>query len=106
MNIELRVQPDVLLNKSGELDTIKTSVIGTMEQIKTDTTSLINAWRSEASDVFQSKFKMIYDDIDNMLAIMTEYISDLNEAANIYIAAENSAVNTNESLPVDGVFRV
>jgi hypothetical protein len=41
-----------------------------------------------------------------MLAIVTEYISDLNESANIYSTAEQAAKNAAEGLPTDGVFKV
>lgn len=106
MDIILKVQPDVLIAKAGELSSEKTSIMGLMDQAKSDISSLTGVWKSEASDEFQGRFKQIYDDIDNMLAIVSEYISDLNEAANIYSTAEKAAKNTAEGLPTDGVFRV
>ena len=46
------------------------------------------------------------NDIDNAIAIISDYISDLTEAANIYSTAENAAKTAAEGLPVDGVFKV
>jgi WXG100 family type VII secretion target len=106
MDIMLKVQPDVLIAKAGEITTEKTTIMGLMDQAKSDVTSLANDWKSEASDEFQNRFKQIYDDIDNMLAIISEYISDLNESANIYITAEKAAKTAAETLPTDGVFKV
>jgi len=106
MDIILNVQPDVLVAKAGELSNEKTSVMGLMDQAKTEVNSLTGVWKSAASDEYQSRFKQIYDDIDNMLAIVSEYISDLNESANIYSTAERAATEAAEGLPIDGVFRV
>ena len=106
MDITLKVQPDVLIAKAGELSNEKTAIIGLMDQVKSDVTSLTGVWKSEASDEYQGRFKQVYDDIDNMLAILSEYISDLNEAANIYDIAEKAAKNKAEGLPTDGVYKV
>lgn len=106
MDITLKVQPDVLLSKGGELTTEKNSIQNMMDQAKTEINSLTGSWKSEAADEFQNRFKQVYDDIDNMLAIVSEYISDLTEVANIYTTAEKAAKSAAEGLPTDGVFRV
>ena len=105
MDITLNVQPDVLIAKAGELSTEKTNAMSLMDQAKTEITSLVGVWKSAASDEYQGRFKQIYDDIDNMVAIVTEHISDLNEAANIYLTAEKAATAAAEGLPTDGVFK-
>lgn len=106
MDITLKVQPDVLIAKAGELATEKTAIIGLMDQAKSDVSSLVGVWKSEASDEYQGRFKQVYDDIENMLAIVTEYVSDLNEVANVYSTAEKAAKSAAEGLPTDGVFKV
>ena len=106
MDIILKVQPDVLVSKSGELSAEKAAVIGLMDEAKAEITSLAGIWKSEASDEYQSRFKQVYDDIDNMLAIVSEYIGDLSEAASVYSTAEKAAKAAAEGLPTDGVFRV
>ena len=99
MDIELKVDPEVLIAKAGELSTEKTAIMGFVDSIKEDMNSLTAVWKSEASDTYQARFKQIYDDIDNILAIATEHINDLNEAAEIYKTAENTAKRTGEGLP-------
>ena len=106
MNIILKVQPEVLVSKAGELANEKTAIMGLMDQAKAEVTSLTGTWKSEASDEFQNRFKQIYDDIENMLAIVSEHISDLNESASIYTTAEKAAKSAAEGLPTEGVFRV
>lgn len=106
MDITLKVQPDVLIAKAGELGNEKSAIMSLMDQAKSDITSLTGVWKSEASDEYQGRFKQVYDDIDNMLAIVSEHISDLNEAASVYSTAEKAAKSAAEGLPTDGVFRV
>ncbi|UNC91122.1 WXG100 family type VII secretion target [Candidatus Contubernalis alkaliaceticus] len=106
MDITLKVQPDVLIAKAGELSTEKTTIMGLMDQTKSNINSLAGVWKSQASDEYQGRFKQIYNDIDNMLAIVSEYISDLNEIASVYSTAEKNAKSEAEGLPTDGVFRV
>jgi uncharacterized protein YukE len=83
----------------------KTTIMGLMDQAKNYVASLTGVWKSEASDEYQGRFKQIYDDIDNMLAIISEYISDLIDAAQLYTTAEKAAKTATEGLPTDGVFR-
>jgi len=106
MDIILKVQPEVLTAKAGELSSERNAMLNLMDQAKSDINSLTGVWKSEAADEYQSRFKQVYDDIENMLAIVAEYASDLNEISGIYNAAEKSAKVTAEGLPTDGVFKV
>ncbi len=106
MEVNLRVQPDVLRAKAEELSAERTNVTNLMEQAKVEISSLSTSWKSEASEQFQNKFKQVYDDIDNLIAIMSEHINDITEIATIYSSAEKSAQSAGDSLPTDGVFRV
>ena len=105
MDITLRVDPNVLNSKADEMNGQKTTIMQIMDQAKTEITSLTGTWKSAASDEFQNRFKQIYDDIDNMLAITSEHISDIKEAAQNYTQAEAAAKSAAEGLPTDGVMR-
>ncbi|WP_020225050.1 WXG100 family type VII secretion target [Holdemania massiliensis] len=102
----LKVQPNVLISKASEMATQKNTIISIMEQCKTEINSLQAGWKSQASDEFQIKFKGVYDDIDNMAAIIDSYIKTVNELANIYEQAEKRATAAAEGLPTDGVFKM
>ncbi|MDR2664762.1 MAG: WXG100 family type VII secretion target [Oscillospiraceae bacterium] len=105
MDITLRVKPEVLSAKADEMDNQKGQVIQIMEQAKQEINSLTGTWKSDAADEFQNRFKQVYDDIDNMLAVASEHISDIKEAAQIYTTAEQAAKTAAEGLPTDGVTR-
>ena len=105
MNIILKVQPEALSTKSNELNVEKNNILTTLEQVKTEMTSLVGTWKSPASDEFQVRFKQLYDDMENVIAIISEHVNDLNEASGIYASAESAAKSAAEALPVDGVFR-
>lgn len=106
MDIYLKVEPQVMISKAGEMSGEKSNILSYMEQTKNYIISLAGTWKSEASDVFQKQFKQTYADIDNVIAVITEYIEDLNDSASLYINAENAAKNASEGLPVNAVFRV
>jgi len=106
MDITLNVEPDVLIAKAGELSTEKTAIAGLMDQAKTSITSLTGVWKGAASDEYQGRFRQIYDDIDNMLAIISEHSANLIEAANLYKRAEVAATNATSGLQTDGVLKV
>ena len=103
-NIILNVRPDELTAKAGEISTEKSTIITLMDDAKREIDSLKGVYKSEASDEYQRRFAQIYSDIDNMLAIISEYISDLTDAANRFAAAEVEVKNVVAGLPTEGVF--
>lgn len=105
MEIVLKVQAETLLSKSSEILIEKNNIMSTMDQIKSDMTSLAASWKSPASDEYQSRFRQTYDDMDNVIAILSEYVMDLNTAAEKYKQVENTLVANAQSLPVDSVFK-
>lgn len=101
----LKVQPDVLISKASEMSNQKNTITSIMEQCKTEINSLQAVWKSEAANEYQTKFKGVYDDIDNMVMIIDSYIKTVNELANIYEQAEKKATAASEGLPTEGVFK-
>ena len=104
MAITLKVTPEVLTAKAGEMSNEKTQIHNLMEQAKQQITGLAASWESQASTEYRNRFSQCYDDIDNMLAVAQEHISDLEEAARIYSTAESTARTAAEGLPTQGVF--
>ena len=104
-SIILNVRPQVLIAKAGELNSEKGNVSAIMDEAKAKMASLTGTWRSAASDEYQLRFRQTYEDIDGMLAVVAEYVHDLNEAANLYTSAENAARTAAQGLPTGGVFR-
>jgi len=105
MDMILKVEPQVLTSKAGEMSTERSQINVLMDQAKAEVNSLQSVWRSQAADEYQNRFKMVYDDIESVLTLVQNHINGLNEAAGIYTTAEQSATSTTEGLPTDGVFR-
>ena len=102
--IQLKVNPQVLIAKSGELNSEKMAISGIMEEVKSKMASLTGTWRSASSDEYQARFRQVHADIEGMLAVVAEYVKDLNEAAGIYERREQEVVNKAQALPTGGVF--
>jgi uncharacterized protein YukE len=94
-----------LTAKANELNGEKAVMFSIMDEAKAKISSLTGVWISAAADEFQNRFKQIYDDIDNMFSIVTEYVQDLTESAGVYANAEQAAQSAAQGLPTDGVFR-
>lgn len=102
---ELRVEPGVVRNKAEDMRGIRGQISGIMESTKTDVTALQNIWESEGASVFQSNFQKLYPDIEAMLSIVDEYVSDLLELATLYQNVESQVTETSSALP-NNVFNV
>jgi len=103
MDIILKVDPQVLLSKSNEITTEKNNIQKIMDQIKSDVTSLSGVHKGAAAEAYQNRFKQVYNDIEDMIANITEYIKDLNESAEIFQNVETAITNINEGLPTDAL---
>lgn len=103
--ITLKVSPEVLTAKAEEINAAKSEISGILDQAKTEISSLAASWKSPAADEYQLKFKLIYDDMENILVTITNYINDLNESAGIYDTAERTIKSIAEGLPTEGVFK-
>lgn len=103
-NIQLKVTPQVLVARSNDLNAEKQTLSGIMEEIKGKMASLTGTWRSASSDEFQSRFRQVHNDIEGMLAVVMEYVKDLNESAGIYERGEMDVVNKAQALQTGGVF--
>jgi len=66
---------------------------------------LSSSWNAAASEEFQAKFKQLYNDMDNVFTIISEYVNDLNDAADKYNLVNNQVSALVDALPVDGVFK-
>lgn len=103
--ITLKVTPQVLVAKSSELSAEKNQISAIMEEAKMKMAGLTGTWQSQASDEFQSRFRQIHGDIDEMLNAVAEYVKDLSEAGAVYERAEQAVKTTVQSTQLGGVFK-
>ena len=62
---------------------------------------LSGIWEGEAAQAFISKFNGLEDDIQRMVNMISEHVSDLREMGQNYTEAENLSTDATESLLVD-----
>ena len=60
-----------------------------------------NVWSGDASSAYVNKFKGLQDDINKMVKMIDEHVSDLNQMAREYEAAENTNQQQASSLSSD-----
>jgi len=64
-------------------------------------TGLSSAWSGDASSAYISKFQMLDDDMEKMLGMISEHVSDLEEMAANYLEGESFGIDQTESLSTD-----
>lgn len=58
-------------------------------------------WEGEAADAYKRKFGQLQDDINRMVRMINEHVTDLNAMAGEYERAENANKNAVNSLKDD-----
>ncbi|MDO4543773.1 MAG: WXG100 family type VII secretion target [Clostridia bacterium] len=97
----IKVTPSELSAKASEFDTIRASIMTLIEEMKSKVTSLTGTWEGEESQLFQTKFAALNDDIEYLNAIIIEHVNDLNAVCQTYTQAGQSVSEVIEGLPID-----
>lgn len=97
----IKVDPQKLISTAEEFS-------GTGNQVKTLTDNMVSiidslksVWEGEAATTYNTKFHQLQDDMDKMNRMIQEHVKDLNEMAQQYITAENTNIDTGNSLAGD-----
>jgi len=98
MTAELRVDPQVLLNKSGDMKGIRSRLSSIMQDLKGKFQSLNVSFEGEEASAYQAQFNKIHKDIEEMLNIVDEYTRDLDEVAQNYIKVKGIIIDETNSL--------
>jgi len=101
MQATLKVDAQVIINKSDEMKSIRNSISGIMQQIDDKMRSLTNIWESEASVTYQTKFSKIHKDVEDMLHTVDQYTYNLDEIAQNCITVEQRVAQASSALPSD-----
>ena len=97
----LKVTPQELISTASEFSA-KASVVSSLTTEMTERASSLNStWEGEAASTYLAKFNGLQDDIQRMIRMVQEHVSDLQEMAQIYASAEQSNVTEFESLSSD-----
>lgn len=91
----IKVTPSTLINTATAFQTTGTQIRNLTGQMTTMVTSLSGqVWSGEAATAYKNKFNGLQDDIEKMIRMIDEHVSDLQEMARGYESAESQ----NESL--------
>ena len=97
----LNVTPQQLISTSTEYQSKGTQVSNLTSEMMSLVTGLSSAWEGDAATAYINRFSQLEDDIQRMIAMITEHTNDLNEMAAVYEQAEQANIETIESLPTD-----
>lgn len=97
----LRVDPQTLITTSEAFQGSGSNIASMTEEMMSIVTGLTSVWQSEAQMAYVSKFQMLEDDIQKMIRMIQEHVSDLQEMAQHYSEGENQALTLTESLSGD-----
>ena len=97
----IKVTPEQLTQTASEFE----SKAGTTSSLTTEMTSMVtglaSAWEGEAATTYINKFQGLDDDIQKMIRMIREHVSDLEEMARAYAEAENINMEEFGSLSSD-----
>ena len=101
--------PDIIKVSTSKLTSTANSFQATGNQIKSITnqmTTLVNSlkgsvWSDEAASAYKKKFGQLQDDINRMIKMVNEHVTDLNEMAREYEKTQTANTNLANSLSGD-----
>lgn len=101
MNGILRVTPNELITVAGDFSTKGATVSSLTSEMTNMVTNLSNIWEGDAASAYIAKFRGLDDDIQLMIRMIQEHVTDLQEMANAYSQAENANLSEIETLSSD-----
>lgn len=105
-SIVLNVTPEALTAKAGEMEAQRSAISALLEEAKDGINSLVSQeiWVSDASSTYQNKFNTSYQELSEILKVIQEYTSDLEQSAEFYTEGQRAAEAAAEGLPTSGIF--
>ncbi len=97
----LRVTPEQLTSTAGEFQSAANEVRVLTSEMTNTVTGLSSIWEGEAATAYKAKFNGLQDDIERLIAMINEHVTDLNEMARVYSQAERSDLDEIATLSSD-----
>ena len=101
MDGQLLVTPEELKNTASEFSSQGSTVKSITAEMMSLVEELRSAYEGEAANAFFTRFKALQEDMNQIDAKIQEHVSDLNEMATNYQAAENTLTEQNNALQSD-----
>ena len=99
----LRVTPEKLISTSTEFGATGRTIRSLTQEMKDIVDSLKSVWMGEAASGYGTKFAELSDDIEKINRMIQEHVTDLNEMAREYQAAEDASLEQSAGLNTDAV---
>ncbi|MBQ7481230.1 MAG: WXG100 family type VII secretion target [Lachnospiraceae bacterium] len=99
----LKVTPEKLVAASTEFGATGRTIRSLTQEMKDIVDSLKSVWMGEAASGYGTKFSELSDDIEKINRMIQEHVTDLNEMAREYQAAEDASLEQSAGLTTDAV---
>lgn len=100
-SINLKVSPDALKKKSGEITNDISAIEKDFEKIDQYVTGTKKYWEGDASEVHIKGYNKMKEDFKTIIKRLKEHPKDLETMAGIYEETENTLKTIAEALPTD-----
>lgn len=97
----LKVTPQQLIQTASEFSTCGSAVRSLTQSMTSLVNGLSSVWSGDAATAYAAKFNGLQDDIERIHAMIQEHVTDLNDMAENYTAAENANLTEIEALSSD-----
>ena len=100
-NVTIRVRPEILIAKAGELKREVSGMEGDFNQIRELVNHSRNYWLGDAGEAHRHAFELDYEEIEKILRRLNEHPRDLESIALTYMGVEQEVKEVAGSLPGD-----
>lgn len=98
----IKVTPAKLKSVANAFNSTGNSIKNVTQQMTSIVTALNGSvWSGEAANAYKNKFNQLQDDINKMIKMVNEHVSDLNEMAAEYERAEQQNTAAGNALSGD-----
>ncbi len=97
----LKVTPEKLISTASEFSSTGSSINSITTEMMSIVNGLKSTWQGDAATTYSTKFNQLQDDMDRMHRMIQEHVTDLNEMATKYQAAESANSDLGSSLSGD-----
>ena len=94
----LKVTPEKLIEASTEFSATGQNVRAITQEMNDIISSLRSIWMGEAASGYSARFEQLSDDIERINRMIQEHVTDLNEMARGYQAAEDANIGQSSGL--------
>ncbi|MFT3952515.1 MAG: WXG100 family type VII secretion target [Oscillospiraceae bacterium] len=86
----IRVSSEQLISTAGEFQSAGSLIQTLTADMMNKVASLSASWEGDASQAYLTKFKGLETDINKLISMVNEHVSDLQAMAEVYASAETA----------------